>query len=36
MKPRIFKEGGLWCCVGLGHVGYGYTPRHAWEEWSKR
>jgi hypothetical protein len=33
MKPRIFKDGGLWFCVGDGRIGFGYDPRHAWDEW---
>jgi hypothetical protein len=35
MKPHIWLELKLWYCAGLGRIGYGYTPRHAWEEWSR-
>ncbi len=37
MKPRIYKQRGLWYCYsrdGIGRVmGLGYTPRMAWEDW---
>jgi hypothetical protein len=35
MKPRIRKINGLWHCAFLivGRVGFGYTPRLAYEDW---
>jgi hypothetical protein len=36
MKPHIYFRKGVWCCIWRGRLAYGYTPRHAWEEWSKQ
>lgn len=39
MKPRLYKDEGLWYCdldplnVNGGAVGIGYTPQQAYADW---
>lgn len=37
MKPHLRKKFGIWSCAsveaGVLRLGYGYTPRMAYEEW---
>lgn len=33
MKPRLFKSGQMWVCVGCEVAGGGVTPVEAYEKW---
>jgi hypothetical protein len=35
-RPHIKIGGYLWECAGAGHVGYGFTPTQAFDEWDKK
>lgn len=33
MKPRLRMRFGIWQCTSAMLVGYGYTPKQAFDDW---